>query len=37
MRGMARRRKEVEFGMEHKYCWVVFYILYYKVGCQELF
>ena len=37
MRDMTRPRKEVEFGMEHKCCWVIYYIQYYKVACQELF
>jgi hypothetical protein len=37
MRGMARRIKEVEFGMEHKCYWVIFFIKYYNVACQELF
>jgi hypothetical protein len=34
---MARRIKEVEFGMEHNCDWVIIFILYYNVACQELF
>ena len=37
MRDMTRRFKEVESGLQYRWCWVIFYIQYYNVAGQGLF